>query len=137
MSDADLTLGAALSGTHAHSIRMIQSVALSYAYGVTKDFTISARLPYIARSGIREAELEDPLAPPEFVNRGSSSGIGDLSLLGQYRFFNNQATRTEAAVLFGIKAPTGVTDRINDQGERFDAEFQPGSGSWDGLLGLA
>jgi hypothetical protein len=30
-----------------------------------------------------------------------------------------------------------VTDRINDEGERFDAEFQPGSGSWDGLFGLA
>ena len=60
-----------------------------------------------------------------------------MSLLGQYRFFNNQAARTEAAVLFGIKAPTGVTHRINDQGERFDAEFQPGSGSWDGLFGLA
>jgi hypothetical protein len=30
-----------------------------------------------------------------------------------------------------------VTDRRNNQGELFDAEFQPGSGSWDVLFGLA
>ena len=69
--------------------------------------------------------------------RGDSSGIGDLTLLGQYRFFNNQATRTEAALLLGVKAPTGRTNEYDKLGERFETEFQPGSGSWDGLFGLA
>lgn len=132
LSDASLAAAATLSGDHAHSIRSIESVALSYSYGVTNDFTISARLPYVKRSGIREAE--DPVT---FVDLGGDAGIGDLTLLGQYRFFNNKATQTEAAILLGVKAPTGVTHRINDEGERFDAEFQPGSGSWDGLFGLA
>ena len=36
-----------------------------------------------------------------------------------------------------MKAPTGATNRHTDTGELFDAEFQPGSGSWDGLFGLA
>ena len=39
--------------------------------------------------------------------RRLAPGIGDVTLLGQWRFFNNQATRTEAALLFGVKAPTG------------------------------
>jgi hypothetical protein len=60
-----------------------------------------------------------------------------MTFFGQYRFYNDRSTRTEAALLLGVKAPTGVTDRINNQGEPFDAEFQPGSGSWDGLFGLA
>jgi hypothetical protein len=39
--------------------------------------------------------------------------------------------------LLGIKAPTGATDRRAENGERFGTEHQPGSGSWDGLLGLS
>ena len=132
-----MVAGAQLSGTHDHSIKTIESVAVTYAYGVTNDLTVSARLPWIRRTGIREAEIENPAEPPEILNRGDNSGIGDLTLLGQYRFYNNRASRTEAAVLFGVKAPTGVTDRRNNQGELFDAEFQPGSGSWDGLFGLS
>src|SRR5262245_40600034 len=134
LSDAALIAGAQLSGTHDHSIKTIESVALTYAYGVSNDLTVSVRLPWIRRTGIREAEIEDPAQPPEIFNRGDNSGVGDMTFLGQYRFYNDRATRTEAAVLLGVKAPTGVTDRRNNQGELFDAEFQPGSGSWDGLL---
>jgi Putative MetA-pathway of phenol degradation len=137
LSDAALIAGAQLSGDHDHSIKTIESVAITYAYGVTTDLTVSVRLPWIRRTGIREAEIEDPAEPPEIFDRGDNSGIGDLTLLSQYRFYNDRTTRTEAAVLLGVKAPTGVTDRRTNQGELFDAEFQPGSGSWDGLFGLA
>src|SRR4030095_8201161 len=53
ISDADL-LAAAAKGTHAHSIRSIDSVSLSVAYGVTNDFTVGVRAAGIRRSGIRE-----------------------------------------------------------------------------------
>ncbi len=69
--------------------------------------------------------------------RGDSSGFGDVTFLGQWRFLNNTATRTEAAFLFGVKAPTGATNRLDAQGLLFETEFQPGSGSWDFLLGAA
>ncbi|WFU74834.1 transporter [Bradyrhizobium sp. CB2312] len=70
-------------------------------------------------------------------DRGSTSGFGDVTLLGQYRFVNNQVSGTQAAVLFGVKAPTGTTDLVDRFGELFEAEFQRGSGSWDGLVGAA
>ena len=69
--------------------------------------------------------------------RGNSSGFGDVSMLGQYGFHNNAQTGTSAAVLFGFKAPTGSTNQRDANGELFEAEFQPGSGSWDALLGAA
>src|SRR5215216_5066559 len=53
LSDADL-LAAAGKGTHAHSIRSIDSVSLSVAYGVTNDFTVGVRAAGIRRSGISE-----------------------------------------------------------------------------------
>ncbi len=66
-----------------------------------------------------------------------SAGLGDLTMLGQWRFFNNTASGTEVAVLVGVRLPTGRTDVLDRQGVRFETEFQPGSGSVDPLLGLA
>ena len=40
-------------------------------------------------------------------------------------------------MLLGVKAPTGRTSARTDGGSLFDAEFQPGSGSWDGIFGAA
>ena len=42
LSDADL-LAAASNGTHAHSIRSIDAVSLSAAYGITNDLTVAVR----------------------------------------------------------------------------------------------
>ena len=139
LGDSDL-IAAASKHIHAHSIGTIQSTSASAAYGVTDDFMVSVRIPWVNRTDIREGHHEH--LPGGIVSntvdyRGDSSGFGDVTLLGQYRFLNNQATRTEAAFLFGAKLPTGETGRIDALGELFDAEFQPGSGSLDFLLGAA
>jgi hypothetical protein len=139
-SDAQLA-GFAGNHVHAHSLDAILAPSLVIAYGLTADFTISARLPVIMRQNIREGSHHHPGggAPAEnsVVELGDSSGIGDLSLLGQYRFLNNKAAQLEMAALVGVKLPTGRTNVVSNEGERFEAEFQPGSGSLDGLLGLA
>ena len=124
---------------HVHSLSSIMAPAISFGYGLTADFTISARLPVVVRTDIREAahEHDGGTTTGTVEVLGNSSGIGDLTLLGQYRFYNNRASRTELALLLGVKAPTGVTDRYADNGELFAAEFQPGSGAWDGMFGLA
>jgi hypothetical protein len=54
----------------------------------------------------------------------------------RYRFYG-QDTGLQASLLTGIKTPTGETGERDDQGELFEAEFQPGSGSWNPMLGLA
>lgn len=154
LSDTDL-LTAASQGNHAHAMRSIESATLSVAYGVTNDFTVSVRLPGVRRSGIRQpADSEDMLSgghmsgmdsmsmsslmSPGGINaRGNSSGFSDVTLLGQYRFHQNAAAGFEAAVLFGFKAPTGSTRERDNNGQLFEAEFQPGSGSFDGLIGAA
>jgi hypothetical protein len=147
LSDADL-IAAANQGIHAHSMRSIEQLSFGAAYGITDDLTVSFRLPFVRRSDIREAHMMDMDAghmmggmggmTSGFINaRGNSAGVGDVTLLGQYRFHKNAALGIEAAVLFGIKAPTGQTNRVDNMGELFQAEFQPGTGSWDGLLGFA
>jgi hypothetical protein len=152
LSDADL-LAAASKGTHAHSIRSIDAVSLSVAYGITNDFTVGVRAAGVRRSDIREPaedmlsgghmgimntnDMSSLMSPDGINRRGNSAGFGDVTMLGQYRFHNNAANGTSAAVLFGFKAPTGSTSQRDNFGNLFEAEFQPGSGSWDGLFGAA
>lgn len=136
LSDATL-LNAATLDQHVHSLRSVQSLSLGYSYGLAKDLTLSARLPFVRRTDIREGHQHDPLDPPEIHDRGDVSGIGDLSLLAQWRFLNSVDKGTEMALLAGFKAPTGRTNATDKQGETFDAEFQPGTGAWDGMFGFA
>lgn len=152
LSDADL-LAAANRGVHAHSLRSIDSVSLSVAYGITNDFTVGVRAAGIRRSDIREpagdmlsgghmgmmdaGDMNSLMSPDGINRRGNSAGFGDVTMLGQYRFHNDPQTGVSAAVLFGFKAPTGSTSQRDNFGQLFQAEFQPGSGSWDGLFGAA
>jgi hypothetical protein len=138
LSDAQL-IEAAANHIHAHSIKTIQVPSVSAAYGVTNDFMISARLPFVLRTDIREGHHEH--APGGAVSntvdaRGDSSGIGDMTFLGQYRF-PQRPFGAEIAVLFGIQVPTGATNERDVFGNLFEAEFQPGSGSWDPIFGFA
>jgi hypothetical protein len=152
LSDTDL-LAAANRGTHAHSLRSIDSMSLSVAYGITNDLTLAVRASGVRRSDIREpgedmlsgghmgmmnsGEMSSLMSADGINRRGNSAGFGDVTMLGQYRFHNNAQTGTSAAVLFGFKAPTGSTSQRDNFGQLFQAEFQPGSGSWDGLIGAA
>lgn len=127
----------------AHSLKAIQTWALTYAYGVTGNLTVALGLPWVKRTGIREAphhaheEHHDGHAELVAEKQGGASGIGDLTLLGQFRFYHNTKTGTELAAIAGVKMPTGETnERVNSGEHRFETEFQPGSGSWDGIAGL-
>ena len=144
LSDATLFAAAEAGIEDVHGLATIQNYGLVYSYGLTNDLMVSIRLPYVRRTGIREVEHHHGDAggahqddgEEEIVNLGNPSGISDLSLLGQYRFLNDKASNVEAAVLLGIKTPTGKTnEKYGD--ETLEAEFQPGSGSWDPLFGLA
>jgi hypothetical protein len=130
LSDAQL----AASG-HPHSLDAIFAPSLLYAYGITDDLTLTLRLPYVRRTNIREGHVHGGV--PEIHELGDSAGVGDLSVLAQYRLLNSRATRTEVSLLVGLQLPTGDTSVHADGGERFEAEFQPGSGAWDGLFGVA
>ena len=126
---------------HVHSLATIESPALGYSYGLTDRLMVSVQLPYVVRTGIREgAHHHDEVTAVvmnETVDRGDTDGIGDLTFFGQYRFYGQDSGGTQASFLTGIKTPTGETGEHDDQGELFEAEFQPGSGSWDPMVGLA
>ncbi len=139
-------IGFAESGIEGvHSLDSLISPFFGIGYGITDDFTVSARIPYVKRTNIREAEHEEhhdgeegePEEEPVVHTHGDSSGIGDLILFGQYRFVNNPSSHVQATLLFGVKLPSGKDDELDVDGQLFEAEHQPGSGSTDPLFGLA
>jgi hypothetical protein len=125
---------------HAHSLSAIETRAVNLAYGLTEDLMLAARLPFIARDNIREAHTHEE-APGVFHAEvhalGDAEGWGDLSLLAQWRFFGGETSHTHMAALLGVEAPTVESDVNDDEDEPFDAEFQPGSDSWDFFFGFA
>ncbi|MFZ2405755.1 MAG: hypothetical protein WAW41_11500 [Methylobacter sp.] len=143
-----------------HSVNDLLGGSFRLAYGITDNVTVGLRLPFVYRDGIREAggahvhNDGDVVMPTQIYNHGSSEGIGDMSFWGQYQFFKD--SKQSAALLLGMKAPTGETTNEGfkrnyhyqtgvdtnpavpaGHSARLETHMQPGSGSWDGMFGLA
>jgi len=113
-----------------HNVDSLLYVSTGISYGITNNIMVHASIPYIKRSNIQESE-----PPDEIHDHGDAEGVGDISLHLHARLLLSPIV--DLTLLTGIKTPTGRTDVTDKDGQRFEAEFQPGSGSWDPFLGLA
>ena len=88
--------------------------SLGIRYGVTKNLTVSALLPYVNL----------------YTNNGSDAGLGDLILLGTYNVFSKN--KFNFAIQGGIELPTG-----EQKNSSFDnTTVIVGSGSYDPMVGI-
>ena len=120
----------AADGVDAHNTRYDLNGAIGAAYGITHRLTVSAELPYLRHDSIRVAEAGDGVE-----RLGSVAGIGDLNLLAKYRLTSGEAGGL--AIIGGIKVPTGSTHERDRFGDRMETEHQPGTGSWDPIVGAS
>ena len=122
---------------HAHNTDYNLNASLGVAYGVTHHLTVAAELPYVRRDRLREGEHTHAggVAVNEVVRLGSVAGIGDMNLLAKYRLTESETAGF--ALVGGIKLPTGSTHRRSREGERLETEHQPGTGSWDPIVGAS
>lgn len=151
VDNAALTQGAE-RGEDIHSTNALSRTALNAAYGMSEKLTVGLSLPYIERRGLRrsahghgghdaeehhEGGDEDiESAAASIIPLGNAEGLGDARLYGAYQFYAKPGL-DRAALLFGVKMPTGNTRQKSYAGERLETELQPGSGSWDYFFGLA
>lgn len=135
-SDAELEALAA-EHIHAHNTDYNLNTSAGVAYGVTHRLTVSAELPYVRRDDLREGEHSHSggIATSAVERLGTVSGIGDLNLLAKYRLTGEGGFRF--AIVGGIKVPTGSTHKRDPSGQRLETEHQPGTGSWDPILGVS
>jgi len=128
-SDAELE-GLADGRIDAHNTDYNLNASVGVAYGVSHHLTVSAELPYVRRDRLREG-----VAGEGIEHAGTVSGIGDMNLLAKYRLTEGEGVGF--ALIGGIKLPTGSTHRRSADGERLETEHQPGSGSWDPIVGAS
>jgi hypothetical protein len=113
---------------------------IEVVYGATRDLTLGVTQPILER----RLRFDDPAGERRTI---SADGPGDLSLVGAYRIYRRDVERgtTQVSFLGGLKLPSGATD-IEDSnlprltgrpGTRLPPDLQLGSGSVDGLVGLA
>ena len=116
---------------HVHDLSDLLIQNIGAGYGLTDNLTIGMRIPYVFRFGIKDVH------DASVAKAGNSIGIGDVTLFGQYRFLKNEKHHLHAALLTSLKIPSGVRRTHGRDGDLFEADQQPGSGSWDPLVGLA
>ena len=126
-SDEELEM-LAEHGVAAHNTDYNLNASLGVAYGLNHHLTLSAELPYVRRYKLREAD------DGQAQQVGSVGGVGDLNLLAKYRLTDSEDFGF--AVIAGIKLPTGSTHK-SSHGKRLETEHQPGTGSWDPIVGAS
>lgn len=119
-----------------HGSEFFLSPAVVAAFGATDNLTLGIRYPYSIQSGINDGALSGT-GMAFVIHRGTSDGLGDLTLFGQYRFLNLEEKQLESAILTGLSIPSGLAHVKDKTGERFGADHQPSRRAFEPLLGLS
>ena len=104
-------------------------VPLVGAYGMTERWTLFGIVPWV------DKRLE--LTQPQGRVTRQASGLGDMTAMARYTVYTKDAPgRTlRVAPFAGVQMPSGSDDEGDGLG-RVPRPLQPGSGSWDPLLGV-
>lgn len=96
-----------------------------FSYALITDATVTLTVPYINK------HFETP------TSTFKASGIGDISLIGKYRFYRRDVPfgRDQAAFIGGLEFPSGSTSE--GPGIKAAPPLQLGSGGVDGIVGVA
>jgi hypothetical protein len=113
-----------------------RNLAATVGYGLSNDWSVSARIPLIDRLHVHDLLDEDTgeLGPTE---RWQFTRLGDVEVLARRQFAPRDGGADSFAAYGGLKLPTGSFHVDNDEGVRAERSLQPGTGTTDLVLGGA
>ena len=114
---------------HSHSLDSVLTQSINLSYGLSDNLSLIANFPFKSYQGLSSTHSGLRFAD------GDSTGISDFSFFMKYRFLHEPSY--SIALISGIKIPSGNTNQKNEIGELLSPDSQPGTGSWDPLVGLA
>ncbi|MEM6319629.1 MAG: transporter [Bacteroidota bacterium] len=106
--------------------RRTHSGIFEVGYGISERFSVDGFFSFVRQ----EREIRQ-FGNTNFV---ATNGIGDAVILLKYKLFATEGNETVWEVGVGPKIPLGATDKTNNQGIALNADLQPGSGAWDGVV---
>jgi len=141
MDDPFIGTGSARVGeiprAHDEQFTRNQTIKFSLDYGITPRLTVGVLLPFLDRLHQHVAH-EHEHEHEEETERWRYQDIGDILLTGRYLLLPPATPlHPSLSLTLGVKVPTGRTGVDNDAGEKAELTLQPGTGSWDGIIGLS
>lgn len=104
--------------------RTTHTILFKSAYSINEKFTVEALF-----SAVRQQRA---ISQGIFEDFTETTGLGDGVLMLHYEYLSKSSLLM--ALGAGPKIPTGPSDLTNDNGITLNADLQPGSGAWDGIL---
>ncbi|MDD5300915.1 MAG: hypothetical protein PHD65_10520 [Gallionella sp.] len=127
----DPTLTAGSEVENLRTINKIITADLDYTHD--DHWGVMLHLPFVSRD--HNHSLADPVTPG--YESFSASALGDIKVVGRYRWTLDETSRSGMGVKFGLKLNTGKKDFVIAQTGVRPAEvtLQPGNGSTDLIVG--
>ena len=118
---------------HHDEVRTVNRITTARAgYRPSDAWAFSAALPFVNRT---HEHIHNHMGVPEY-QRWNYSHVGDLEAIALRRFSSGAELNRSFFVTAGVKAPTGVTEVEEVDGDQPEPSARPGTGSWDVLAGL-
>ena len=90
-----------------------QTTALFSSVGVTDNFDLAVAVPIVrVEVNARMVQEEPGIGTAILLSDGSSTGLGDIALVGKYRFWKSSDERSGLAGLVTLRMPTGDEDDL-------------------------
>jgi len=106
-------------------VRTTRSILLQTSYQLNSHFSVSALISYV----FQKREIRSIISQSTITDR--VSGPGDAILLLTYHPDQLSSSSRDILIGAGPKIPLGSTAVSNLDGIVYNADLQPGSGSWD------
>ena len=107
--------------------RLTNTLMLQTGFSLTERVSLDFFVPWLRQ----EREIRFLGQVSDFT---ATNGLGDLVLLGKYSVIKKEMRSQFLTIAAGLKAPTGSSSKINNNGLPLNADLQPGSGAWDGIF---
>jgi len=115
----------------ANTCSSLSRMVMTVGYGLAPGFSMTAIVPYTWKKKSLDVQ------PAGLRLENTTEGIGDISYFVRFSPIKRSfVSFRELSLGFGIKLPTGSTDRRNF-GFLLPEELQPGTGSWDYMLSMS
>ena len=130
-------IAADTGGDEVENLRTINRlVTASVDYTHDEHWGLALRLPYIMRDHNHNLGPYDAFGNPAGYESFTAKSLGDIKVVGRYRWALDEASHSGMGVKFGLKLNTGRKDfQWASGGVPGELALQPGNGSTDAILG--
>lgn len=117
---------------HHDEVRSInRNVVAGLDYTFDANWGAGVQVPAVGRS---HGHIHNHMGTPT-PEAWSFTELGDVRVVGRYRFTPAEPQAGTFGLQFGVKLPTGKIDVANADGDVAERSLQPGSGTTDAILG--